>query len=583
MGKSEILFVNIDRSVSRYASIVKYAIQDQHNILALLVQDCPTHTASISQEAHQGPNTDNPFSVFQQSITTSTPATTTSDLSPATTRFLTLINPEKCVVDKHTEVGTQQACSQMFKIRLKFCDTPTYRVYYLVSTYIRPKATHQHLSKLLNDIVRRCDNKTSRLIIAGDFNASSALWDPQNLIIAEKAASHQSIHRIKTIRGNQIGYFVKKHALTILHQATDASRPTFVNPGRTETDESGRRRAGDSWIDVALAGTKAARVWHDTHIEDLSLTSSTARYHNIIRIRNTVSQQGTATEYTPRYRTSNIHKEHLLEMRLKTSKTRNNWANCSLDKQIEKLNTLTDTVMQQIKHIQETYAKIVSRKKPSISINNILEKLRKMDRRQKRRMNRLKIKRTIWAARQMHKQTRAYQRNKTELVQLIKRRAQGREDEMWTKVNRARRDLEVDGPQANTKAGSIQTTQQLDQLAEKLFPQTVRNIPLRILEQHEPIALQQQELWAAEKAIRNKRYTGPDGIRFSAFNRVIELEPEAIRDIARLCFATGYIPDHCRQTAGTLIPKKAASKFRVVHVATPMAAYLEIIALNRLE
>jgi len=64
---------------------------------------------------------------------------------------------------------------------------------------------------------------------------------------------------------------------------------------------------------------------------------------------------------------------------------------------------------------------------------------------------------------------------------------------------------------------------------------------------------------------------------------VLALEPEIIRDIARLSFATGHIPEHCRQTQGTLIPKKAQGKYRVVHVATPMAAYLEIIALNRLE
>jgi len=232
-----------------------------------------------------------PFLVFQQNITTSTPATTTSDPSPATTRFLTLINPEKCVVDKHTGVGTQQAGGQMVKIRLKICDAPTNRVYYLANIYIRPKATHQHLSKLLNDIVRGCDNKTFRLaVMVGDFNAFSALWDPQNLIIAEKAASHQSIHPIKTIRGNQICYFVKKHAITILHQTTDASRPTFVNLGRTETDESGKPRTSDSWIDVALAGTKATRVWRDTLIEDLSPTKGPDRYHNIIRIRNTTSQ-----------------------------------------------------------------------------------------------------------------------------------------------------------------------------------------------------------------------------------------------------------------------------------------------------
>jgi len=100
---------------------------------------------------------------------------------------------------------------------------------------------------------------------------------------------------------------------------------------------------------------------------------------------------------------------------------------------------------------------------------------------------------------------------------------------------------------------------------------------------HEPIWVNNQELRAAEHALRSKKYTGPDGIRFSIFIRCLELEPELIRDIVRLSYATGHVPDHCKRTQGTLIPKKTRGKFRVVHVATPMAAYLELIALDRLE
>ena len=132
--------------------------------------------------------------------------------------------------------------------------------------------------------------------------------------------------------------------------------------------------------------------------------------------------------------------------------------------------------------------------------------------------------------------------------------------------------------------GAVETKHQLDESAAQLFPQHTRpNLPLHILEQHEMISLDDQELEAAERTLRNKKCTGPDGLRSSVFNRIAELVPELIRDIARMSYATNHIPDYCTQTKGTLIPQKIPGKYRVVHVATPMAAYLEIIALSRLE
>jgi len=103
------------------------------------------------------------------------------------------------------------------------------------------------------------------------------------------------------------------------------------------------------------------------------------------------------------------------------------------------------------------------------------------------------------------------------------------------------------------------------------------------MEQHEAILINDQELKAAEYTLRSKKYTGPDAIRFSTFNRILSLEPEILGDIGRLSYATGHIPDHAKQTQGSLLPKKVPGKFRAVHIATPLAAYLELVALGRLE
>jgi len=49
--------------------------------------------------------------------------------------------------------------------------------------------------------------------------------------------------------------------------------------------------------------------------------------------------------------------------------------------------------------------------------------------------------------------------------------------------------------------------------------------------------------------------------------------------IARMSF----FAYHCRDTMGITIPKKMPGKYRMVHLATPLAAFLELVALNHLE
>ena len=176
-------------------------------------------------------------------------------------------------------------------------------------------------------------------------------------------------------------------------------------------------------------------------------------------------------------------------------------------------------------------------------------------------------------------------RTKDKLIKKLRLRIEHSDLELWSRVrltkHLAQSTSETNGPDNHS---SIKTLADINQLANTLFPQTASDdLPIEILEQHEPVWVNDQELCTVEHIIRNKKYTGPDGIRFSVFKRVIDLEPEIIRELARMSYASGHIPDHCKETLRTLIPKKAAGKYRVVHIASPLTAYLELIALNRLE
>ena len=176
-------------------------------------------------------------------------------------------------------------------------------------------------------------------------------------------------------------------------------------------------------------------------------------------------------------------------------------------------------------------------------------------------------------------------RRRAKLIKKLKARVTNNPLELCTRVRLCETvDQEAKRPE---KHNDIKTLDDLNQLAGTLFPQTpderLKRVPIDILSQHEPTWINEQELRVAKYMIRNKKYTGPDGLRFSILNRILELEPEIIRDIARISYAANHIPDHCKTTQGTLIPKKVPGKFRVVHVASPLTAYLELIALNRLE
>jgi len=179
-------------------------------------------------------------------------------------------------------------------------------------------------------------------------------------------------------------------------------------------------------------------------------------------------------------------------------------------------------------------------------------------------------------------------RTKNKLIKRLRRRI-GRDDlELCSRVRLIRQqDQPAQGTINPEEHTSIKTQADIDNLALSPFPQTSRppsdDLPVDITEQHEPIWVNNQEIITVEHMIRNKKYTGPDGIRFTVSKRIVDLEPELIRDLARMSFAAGHIPDHCKETLGTLIPKKVPGKYRVVHIASPLTAYLELIALNRLE
>lgn len=132
----------------------------------------------------------------------------------------------------------------------------------------------------------------------------------------------------------------------------------------------------------------------------------------------------------------------------------------------------------------------------------------------------------------------------------------------------------------------IKNTEELDKVLNEKFPHKDRimaNIITNRLNRHRREIISIEEIEKAINGIKNKKYTGPEGLKFQTLVHSIPYIKEIIYNIARMSFYIGRIPTICNNTQGTLIPKKNPGQYRIVHVASPLTALLEIIALNRFE
>jgi len=302
------------------------------------------------------------------------------------------------------------------------------------------------------------------------------------------------------------------------------------------------------------------------------------------RINESFLNKGKQTlRRTIKYRPQLITRDDLIKLKIRLSKLRNNWRLCDRETLIYRLEKITNLTMDTAIRIQETRARVihVSSGKPINNVSSITRRLGKIKKQISGRRQQ-----TIKNIRRLKNKISRLARARDKLIRKLKARIASNELELWSRVRLHERASDKKD-QKTEEHNNIKTLDDLNKLAGTVFPQepdeSLERVPIDLASQYEPILINDQELRVVEHMVRNKKYTGPEGLRFSVFNRILELEPEIIRDIARISYITNHIPDHCKTTQGTLIPEKVPGKFRVLHVASPLTAYLELITLNRLE
>ena len=202
-----ILSKNVDKSTDQQTKVTEIMLNQPDNYLAILLQDCPSSGPALS------PNYIN-LRVARH----------TASLDKLTTNTTMIINTDKCLIAKITNIGTYQAAGQIAKIYLTENGYETNKVLSIVNIYIRPRASYQETNRLLKEIERLSEGKFSRVLIAGDFNATSASWDPENLRNAHREDTYRAFYETKILKGRTIDYFNSRHGLAALPQNTKKPR-----------------------------------------------------------------------------------------------------------------------------------------------------------------------------------------------------------------------------------------------------------------------------------------------------------------------------------------------------------------------
>jgi len=306
---------NVDRSVVGYTELLKQLAQQPDYFLAALTQDGPCQDVSrkiTTPPPEQYKTIEHYFKLGNQTIYIN---------------LTTIINGDKCSIDSSQNLGNSMAAGLLTRLLIHNThrgDLPC-REIYLVNMYIRPRAAYADTNQLLQDLLTKCNKKLSKVIIAWDLSASSALWDPSNLETVNRARTTKAkYYSTKVIRGNILERFIIKHNLKVLQPSPhllllDHTRvkATYVNRNQEKPIKA--------WIDVIIVGSKASRIWQSVDIRG----GVADREHRIIAAlcaTNNLRHDSRLSNYrSVRYKPDRICKDDFIEPKLKVAKTRNNW------------------------------------------------------------------------------------------------------------------------------------------------------------------------------------------------------------------------------------------------------------------
>lgn len=435
----------------------------------------------------------------------------------------------------------------------------------IANIYIRPQATEPSVIDALNWIENNTDNM-SRLVLLGDCNASNPLWDATHHDRSIRATHLSKYETQKIRRGKIIEHWIRKWNLTCLNE--DKKEPTY--------------RAADghlSTIDISLLGSKSARKWKHLEVDDKE-----EQGHRIICVRNITSKSNTSLTRTVLIPSlEKINSRMIDTIRVSLDERCTNWQQLARQEIIDRMNTIVNELCGQILRIQLEISRpmklhrgtINKRSKTASAIRskrtqNILDRFKRIERK-KELTHQNSRKRAL-----RHQTDKLCKKLVTSIIKI--HTSAKPEQDIWKRLRIMRDELTK-----NQDSLTIVTKDKLEAIAKEKFPA----IPRQLLDASDSspkgTSIHMQETLRALNKLKTKSYTTPEGIRMQVFHRIVMQIPDIMHTIASMSFKSMTIPRKAEYTQGTIIPKKAQGQFRIVHVPSAIAAFLETIALARLD
>lgn len=472
------------------------------------------------------------------------------------------------------------------------------------SVYIRPRALHHETKACLDWILNISQNSDgcSRTIVMGDMNASETTWCPIESVLNNKEHSEKHYRQIKLVRGRMIARHFSRMHLTCMN--------------KTELGPSYESSKGQSYIDLAFVGNKAIRTWRKLSLR--KLWEPPAHKALVLETGNSNSLRYKRRTYK-RIKPELINSSMFEEAHLQCDPLCSNWKHLPRDRIIKRMNRITNVIYRVVRTAQLKVTVKMTKKLPIKSTDHSKGVLNARVRHQisKLRKGSLKLMRVKRAIKRTHSpgdnageltnnllnKKKILKKKITDLRksiinsmnanELIGQYGDLSQQDLWDRIHKIQNLLANNGMRASHYAHindtQIKNTEDIEKLADHKFPYKHRDSLDYVDRAYNTspasirVEIYEGEVLAAASDIRNKDYTSAEDIRMNIFYRSLEFIADIVGTLMEMSFWVSHIPEKACITQGTLIPKKTAGQFRIVHVSSPLAALFEIVALRRLE
>jgi len=461
----------------------------------------------------------------------------------------------------------------------------------IYSIYIRPTVAYNQTTKILEWVWKTAKQAgRSKMVLMGDFNATSPQWSKPKL--TSDCGEFSSTIALRNTRGRILARFMKTAKLHCLNRLEAGS--TFQRLARRH----------ESCVDLALVGSKSLKKWDDFGIESPEGTTD----HKIIiaKPRDPESRE----RLVHRVETSRLTSAFFLPIRMiNLERLCINWAALSHQMIESRMNFIADLLYKRLLEVQKMITiKRTTGERRFLGMNprmrRLINKLEKMQ----AEAYKLRPRRMFVGSRRMgvnmnHRAefmrvSRIVKQLKKELMQSLELDARlsfdletvpplfGHsifdETETFEDSDEFCSTTGSQSTVAQHETQTIQSKESLDLFVAAHFPEKSRRVSIRDPNEPSGTQINDREIEEAMRELSGKFHSGPEGLKFTVFTAAYEYTKLFVHTICKMSFHISKVPECCRMSLGSLIPKKEVGKFRVIHQSTPLGSLLEQIALRRL-